>query len=203
MAQERFGAGAVAAAAAALVALVTLVVLATDVAAGGRQAAGAAADGFGRWVAGWDRFDEPHDAEGKHGVGWVAGDGTLEVQAHIAGAVPRKAYQFGIHLFACPRLAYFGNHILRPCREVTREGYFARVRTSELGVVLTDSGGNGSFQVTVIGLQRGTYLLAFHVRDGAGCHVGAGAVAGAGADPCAIVFRYPGRFGVTVPVAVD
>jgi len=166
-------------------------------------AGAAAADGFGGWTPGWDRFDEPFDPEGRHGVGWVAGTGTLEVQAGIAGAVPRKAYQFGIHLFACPSFADLGNRVLRPCREVTREGHSARVRTAELGVVLTDADGNGLFSVTVAGLPRGTYLIAFHVRDGAGCHVGAGAVAGPGRDPCAIVFRYPARFGVTVPIHVD
>jgi hypothetical protein len=69
----------------------------------------------------------------------------------------------------------------------------------EVGVLLTDIHGNGSFTVGIGPVPSGTYEIEFFVRDGAGCDISGGA--GNGSD-CAVDFQSPGPFGTAITITV-
>ena len=143
-----------------------------------------------KWLAGWDIFDEQLDYSTSKVI-WKhrRGNSRLVVEYILRGATPNRQYQVGVHIFdSCPNT--FGQFpSLGPCDLVTREGVTRVVAGIEFGVVTTDSDGNGSFRVSVNGIEAGTYELEFNVRAGVGCNLG-------GCGPCDVVFQSPGPFGV-------
>jgi hypothetical protein len=72
---------------------------------------------------------------------------------------------------------------------------------TEIGVVLTDKNGNGSFTVVIGTVPSGTYQVSFFVRNGAGCDVSGGG--GNSNTTCEADFQSPAPFGsettITVP----
>jgi hypothetical protein len=154
------------------------------------------------WAVGLDNFTEPLHTSTSF-VHWSLSPKNpfLTLTYQLNGAVPSKLYQVGIHLENCrktiPRFGQFP--ALGPCGAITRQGITRTVLAFELGVVLTDEFGNGSFAVVVGPIAAGTYTLQFNVRNGAGCNVTGG---GSGGTVCAVDFQAPNRFGKTITLEV-
>ena len=157
------------------------------------------------WTSGWDNFSEPLNFS-QSSVTWaVSSSGQLTITFKLVGAKRTKLYQVGIHVMDCSTTpATFGRFPFTggtTCGAITRQGVTDTVNAVEMGVILTDSHGNGSFTVNVGTPTAGTYALEFDVRDGAGCNVTGGA--GHGSD-CNLDFQSPGPvFGdettITIP----
>lgn len=156
--------------------------------------------GEGRFSPGWDVFDISYEGNASS-VSWSAGgSGSLSVTFTLAGMQPSRLYQVGLHLFPADCVGAprgFGNFPASPCVRLTREGRTAHASAVELGVVLTDGGGNGTVTLHLLGAPIGVHRLAFTVRDGAGCRVTGGGAA------CDVGLRYPGPFGEAVRVQID
>src|SRR5215831_229373 len=142
--------------------------------------------GHQKWRAGWDIFDEQLDYNTGE-VTWKHSPGRslLIITYTLRGATPNRQYQVGVHIFdICPTT--FGQFpSLDGCAAITREGVTRVVEGIELGVVTTDSDGNGSFTVSVNGIEPGTYQIIFDVRAGVGCNLPVGC------GGCAVVFQSP------------
>ena len=76
----------------------------------------------------------------------------------------------------------------------------ATTATIELGVVLTDINGDGSFTVVIDPIAAGTYDVEFQARNGAGCDVTGGA--GDQESDCNVDFQSPGPFGTTTTITI-
>ena len=158
-----------------------------------------------QWTAGWDSFGEPLNYETSH-VSWSVDRrrSTLSVTFSLKGATPGKLYQVGIVTFCTTFPATFGqfpvDHGGGTCTQETRQGVTATTATIELGAVLTDLNGNGSFTVVVGPIAAGTYEVEFQARNGAGCDV----IGGAGDQDtdCNVDFQSPGPFGTTTTIAI-
>jgi hypothetical protein len=160
-----------------------------------------------KWTAGWDNFGEPLNYT-KSNVKWSVNDSThkLTVTFSLAGATPSKLYQVGIVVFCTTFPPKFGQFPTNSapngnCTPFTRQGVTKTAAAVELGVVTTDTNGNGSFAVVVGPIAAGTYDVEFKAENGAGCTLIGGA--GNGAD-CSVDFQSPGpTFGdattITIP----
>ncbi len=151
-----------------------------------------------KWTAGWDNFGEPLNYS-KSNITWSVGTSTLTVTFNLVSATPTKLYQVGFDFFCSTFPATFGqfppNGI---CVPQTHQGVTKNDAWVEVGTVLTDIHGDGSFKVVIKGIAPGAYMLEFHARDGAGCDV-----AGGGGN-CNVDFQSPGpTFGdattITIP----
>lgn len=81
-----------------------------------------------------------------------------------------------------------------------RERHLDRIAWVQVGVVLTDINGNGSFSVVIGPISAGTYDIEFHAENGAGCNLIGGA--GNGSD-CDEDFQSPGpTFGDTTTITI-
>lgn len=155
------------------------------------------------WSLGWDNFGEPLNLA-KSNVKWsVSSSSKLTVTFSLVGAKPSKEYQVSINFFCSTFPATFGQFPTDggggKCQALTRQGVTKDSAEVELGVVLTDIHGNGSFTVVIGPVASGTYELEFFARDGAGCNVNGGA--GNGSD-CAVDFQSPGPFGTETTITV-
>ena len=154
-----------------------------------------------KWTAGWDNFSEPLNYN-KSKISWSVNPGTskLSVLFTLVGATPSKLYQVGIVPFCTTFPATFGrfpvDHGGGTCTQETRQGVTATTATIELGVVLTDINGDGSFKVVIGTISEGTYDVEFQARNGAGCDVTGGA------GDCEVDFQSPGPFGTTTTITI-
>lgn len=157
-----------------------------------------------KWTAGWDNFHEPLNFTKSH-ITWSVNATTkkLSVTFTLVGATPSKLYQVGIVPFCTTFPSTFGQFPVDmgggTCSTLTRQNVTATAATIELGVILTDKNGNGTFAVTIGPIPSGTYNVEFQARDGAGCNVSGGA--GNGSD-CADDFQSPGPFGTTTTIVI-
>jgi len=159
-----------------------------------------------KWTAGWDEFNEPLNTASH--VSWSVDPtkSTWAVTFRLVGATPNKLYQVGVHIFCTTFPATFGQFPAQggggACQPITRQGVTENVVAVELGIVTTDTNGNGSFKVTVGPIAPGTYDFEFDVRNGAGCNL-TGAAGNQDSD-CEVDFQSPGpTFGdatrITIP----
>jgi hypothetical protein len=159
-----------------------------------------------KWTAGWDIFSEPLNYK-KSEITWSvdAAKSTLTVTFKLVGATPTKLYQVGIVPFCKTFPATFGQfpNVIAgggDCEATTRQGVTKSATTFELGVILTDIHGDGSFTVVIGPVASGTYDVEFQARNGAGCNVSGGA--GNGSD-CDDDFQSPGpTFGDTITIKI-
>src|SRR5215469_3664663 len=156
-----------------------------------------------QWSLGWDNFGEPLNLT-KSNVKWsVSTSRKLTVTFSLVSARPSKEYQVSINFFCSTFPSTFGQFPTDggggACQALTRQGVTKDSAEVELGVVLTDIHGNGSFTVVIGPVPSGTYELEFFARDGAGCNVNGGA--GNGSD-CAVDFQSPGPFGTGTTITV-
>lgn len=156
------------------------------------------------FTAGWDNFTEPLNYA-KSNVKWSVAPTThkLTVTYNLVGATPSKLYQVALNFFCSTFPSTFGQFPNDlgggTCFVLTRQGVTADSAEFEVGVVLTDIHGNGTYTVTISPVASGTYNLEFFVRDGAGCDISGGA--GNGSD-CAVDFQSPGPFGTGTTISV-
>jgi len=159
-----------------------------------------------KWTAGWDNFGEPLNYS-KSKITWSVNSTkhTLTATFTLAAAKPSKLYQVGLNFFCTTFPVSFGQFPTDggggTCSTITRQGVTKTVAAVELGVVLTDEHGNGTFTVVIGPIASGTYDLEFQTRDGVGCQLKGGA--GNGSD-CNDDFQSPGpTFGdattITIP----
>lgn len=157
-----------------------------------------------KFVVGWNNFGEPLNFT-KSNVKWSVSPTTrkLTVTYTLVGATPSKLYQGALNFFCSTFPSTFGQFPTDlgggTCFSLTAQGVTATVAEVEIGVVLTDRHGNGSFAVVIGPVASGTYKLEFYVRDGAGCDLIGGA--GNGSD-CAADFQSPGSFGTATTIVV-
>jgi hypothetical protein len=156
-----------------------------------------------KFSAGWDNFGEPLNFT-KSNVKWsVSSTRKLTVTYTLVGATPSKLYQVALNFFCTTFPATFGQFPTDlgggTCFSLTRQGVTATVAEVEVGVVTTDTHGNGSFTVVIGPIASGTYELELYVRDGAGCDLTGGA--GNGSD-CAVDFQSPDSFGTATTIIV-
>jgi hypothetical protein len=115
----------------------------------------------------------------------------------MVGATPTKAYQVTVGIFCTNEPPNFGRFPIASgqqgaCQVITRQGITAAQVAAEVGAIVTDSTGNGSFTVTTGALPKGKFKVEFVVRDGVGCNV-----AGGNSGACNIDFQSPGPFDTT------
>jgi hypothetical protein len=139
-----------------------------------------------KWTAGWDNFGEPLNYS-KSTVKWSVSKTTLTVTFSLVSATPTKLYQVGFDFFCSTFPSTFGqfppNGI---CIPQNHQGVTMNDAWVEVGTVLTDIHGDGSFKVAIKGIAPGTYMAEFHARDGAGCDVSGGG------GSCSVDFQSPG-----------
>lgn len=159
-----------------------------------------------KWTAGWDFFSEPLNYKTSK-ITWSvdAAKSTLTLTFKLVGATPTKLYQVGIVPFCTTFPATFGqfpNDVAGggDCVTFTRQGVTASATTFELGVILTDINGDGSFTVVIGPIAAGTYNVEFQARNGAGCDVTGGA--GNQDSDCGDDFQSPGPFGTTTTITI-
>jgi|SRR5450755_1900691 hypothetical protein len=152
------------------------------------------------WTPGWGILNEPLNYSKSTIVWSVSAARKLTVTYTLVHARPTKLYQVGLHLFCTTFPATFGQFPVDTnggnCIPSFLQGVNATVAPVELGVVLTDDVGTGSFKVVVGPIASGTYTLEFDARDGAGCNV-----TGGGSD-CLVDFQSPGPFGTATQIVV-
>ncbi len=160
-----------------------------------------------KWTAGWDNFGATLNFE-KSSVTWsVSSSSTtnkLAVTFKLVGAEPTTLYQVGLNFFCTTFPATFGQFPNAQqgggaCTSITRQGVTASVAAVEVGTVLTDINGSGTFSVVIDPIPSGTYTLEFYARNGAGCNVNNG-----GCNPsCEVDFQSPGpTFGTATTITV-
>jgi len=155
-----------------------------------------------QWFLGWDNFSEPLNLS-KSNVRWsVSTSRKLAVTFSLVGAKPTKEYQVSINFFCSIFPGTFGQFPTDggggACQSLTRQGVTRDSAEVELGVVLTDIHGNGSFTVVIGPVPSGTYELEFFARDGAGCNVNGGG----GLAACPVDFQSPGPFGTATTITI-
>ena len=160
-----------------------------------------------KWTAGWDNFSEPLDFT-HSSINWSVAATTrkLTVTFRLVHATPIKLYQMSLNFFCTTFPATFGQFPTErnsdgTCITATRQGVTASIAEVEVGVVLTDIHGNGSFTVVIGPIAAGTYHLEFFARNGAGCDVNGGG--GNSTAICEADFQSPGpTFGTAAVVIV-
>ena len=127
-----------------------------------------------KWTPGWDNFNEPLNYK-KSYVSWNVDPATskLSVTFKLVGATPNKLYQVSATFFCTTFPATFGQFPAWTnggnCATLTRQGVTKTYAEVQLGVVMTDLYGNGSFAVVVGPITAGTYEFEFDAIDGTGC----------------------------------
>jgi hypothetical protein len=146
-----------------------------------------------KWTAGWSLLGEPLNYK-KSFVSWSVNPTTskLRVTFKLVGATPNKLYQVSADFLCTTFPATFGQFPVFSnggnCYAVTDQGVTVTMAEVQLGVVLTDLYGNGSFTVVVGPIAAGTYELEFGAMNGAGCHL----IGGGGNGNCVKDFQSPG-----------
>lgn len=127
------------------------------------------------WTPGWDNFSEPLNYK-KSYVSWNVNPATskLTVTFELVGATPNKLYQLSATFFCTTFPATWGQFpadYVGTCPEGTHQGVTETYDEVNLGVVMTDIYGNGSFTVVVGPIAAGTYEIEFGAINGTGCYV--------------------------------
>lgn len=162
-----------------------------------------------KWTAGWDNFGATLNFK-KSSVTWsVSSTSTtnkLTVTYKLVGAEPTSLYQLSLNFFCTTFPLNFGQFPMEgpfdgTCISMTRQGVTATIAETEVGVILTDMNGDGSFSVTISPVPAGTYQVEFFVRNGAGCNVNGGG--GNTVNICEADFQSPGpTFGTATTITV-
>jgi hypothetical protein len=160
-----------------------------------------------KWTAGWDNFSEPLNFT-KSNIKWSVNSTTrkITVTFSLAGANPTKLYQVALNFFCNTFPNTFGQFPVEEnpdgtCIVATKQGVTASIAEIEVGAVLTDLHGNGSFKVVIGPVPSGTYQVEFFSRNGAGCDVNGGG--GNGGDICEADFQSPGpTFGDAITITI-
>lgn len=153
-----------------------------------------------KWTVGWDNFSEPLNYK-KSWVSWSVNPATskLSVTVKLVGATPTKLYQVSATFFCTTFPATWGQFPVAGsgnCPPIIRQGVAENYAEVQLGVVLTDLYGNGSFTVVVGPIAAGTYELEFGAMNGTGCCVIGGD------STCAKDFQSPGPFGTATTITI-
>jgi hypothetical protein len=155
-------------------------------------------------MAGWDNFSEPLNYD-KSKISWFVNPEKhrLDVTYTLVGATPTKLYQVAINIFCTTFPATFGNFPVAggggACGALTRQGATKTLIVVELGTVLTDIHGDGTFTLAFGPIAAGTYEVEFAANDGAGCFV----IGGGGDATCPVDFQSPGpTFGDTTTIII-
>jgi len=134
-----------------------------------------------KWTAGWDNFGVPLNYK-KSKVSYSVDATTqrLTVTFTLVGGTPNNLYQVALNFFCSTFPATFGQFPVEEngdgtCISISRQGVSDSIAEVELGVVLTDMNGDGSFKVVIGPIASGTYNLEFFVRNGVGCDLIGGA----------------------------
>jgi hypothetical protein len=156
------------------------------------------------WTPGWFNLNEPLNYSKSKIVWSVSATRKLTVTYTLVSAAPTKLYQVGLNFFCTtfrPAFGQFPVELLQDgnCTSYTEQGLTATVAATELGVVLTDDLGTGSFKVVIGPIAPGNYSLEFYARDGAGCGVTGGSTVG---SACNVDFQSPGPFGTATEIVV-
>lgn len=119
----------------------------------------------------WDNFTQPLNLS-RSNIKWsVTPSRKLTVTFSLVGAKATKEYQVSISFFCSLFPPSFGQFPTDgggdACQTLTRQGVTRDSAEVELGVVLTDIHGNGSFAVVIGPVPSGTYELGFFGSDGA------------------------------------
>ena len=140
-----------------------------------------------KWTAGWDNFGVPLNYS-KSSVKWSVAPAKkkITVKVTLVGGMPDNLYQVALNFFCSTFPSTFGQFPTEDngdgsCITISRQGVSENIAEVELGVVLTDMNGNGSFSVVIGPVPSGTYSLEFFVRNGVGCDYIGGA-------PCEIPY---------------
>lgn len=148
-----------------------------------------------KWGSGWAGVNETLNyTESYVSYDYFSASKYLRVTYSFIGAKPKKLYQVGVHIYCNTPIAAFGQFSTntKSCVSHTIDGVTKSVDSVELGMVLTDAGGNGSFEVNVGPLKAGTYNVQFSVRTDAGCYMSGYP---ASSPKCAVIFSAPAGFG--------
>lgn len=155
-----------------------------------------------KFTTGWDIFNEPLNFTSSNVTWSVSNTRKMTVTFSLVGATPNKLYQVGIHMFCTTAPGAFGQFPTNPpsgaCGSLTRQGETATVASVEMGAIVTDAHGKGSFKIVVGPIASGSYDVEFTVRNGAGCNL----IGGAGNAACAIDFQSPGPFATVTTLSV-
>jgi hypothetical protein len=163
-----------------------------------------------KWKAGYDNSNEPLNYT-KSNVKWSVNTTTrkLTVTYTLVGATPGKVYQVDLTPYCTTFPSTFGQFPVQglgggnTCPTVTRQGVTASLAFVEVGVVLTDINGNGTFSVVISPVASGTYNVQFRALDGAGADLTGGAGNdGCGGDDENDDFQSPGPFGTTTTITI-
>ena len=153
------------------------------------------------FTTGWVIFNEPLNLT-KSSVKWTPGTHKLTVVYKLVGARPSKLYQVALNFFCDTFPSTFGQFPVDAgggtCFSLNRQGVTKTAAEVEVGVVTTDSHGNGTVSVAITGITPGTYHLEFYVRDGAGCNLNGGG----GNSGCSVDFQSPGPWGTASTVTI-
>ena len=147
-----------------------------------------------QWSPGWDDLGKPLDFAHSF-VSYNNEDGTsnLRVLYKLKGARPNTSHNVGFHLFwnstgQC--IPTFGQFASFNCFFAVRQAFGSVVQGHNLGVLTTDSSGNGNLTVDVIGIASGTYNMEFDVSTTT-------------CNSCARIYQSPGpTFGGTHSVTI-
>lgn len=147
------------------------------------------------WTKGWDVTTSPLDW-GRSFVSYNQPNSpksTLNIVAHLEGALPSTKLGLSVHVFGC--LETFGQFLASGgCTTIPREGQTAEVTAFEIGLIDTDSFGEGDQLVHVFQLNSGTYQFEIIIRaqdaNSPGC-----LLTGPGAN-CPAHYQSPGPFAV-------
>lgn len=162
-----------------------------------------------KWTLGWDNFSEPLNLTNSsvtRSVSSLSSTSTLTVTFKLVGATPTKLYQMSLNFFCATFPATFGQFPTEEnsngtCVTATRQGVTESNAEVEVGVVLTDIHGNGTFTVVIGPVPSGTYKLEFFARNGACCDVNSGG--GNSSTICEADFQSPGpTFGAATTITV-
>jgi hypothetical protein len=157
-----------------------------------------------KWMPGWDNLSAPLNFI-KSNVQFSVGTHKITLTYNLVGGMATNLYQLSTNFFCTTFPKTFGQFPTEEnsdgtCQSLTRQGVTKTSAEVEVGAILTDVHGNGSYRIVVSPVPSGTYELEFFVRNGAGCNVNGGG--GNGASICEADYQSPGPFGNGVTIVV-
>lgn len=146
------------------------------------------------WSPGWDDLTKPLDfAHSFVNVNNPDKSSNLRVVYSLKGARPNTSHNVGLHLFwdsTSQCIPNFGQFPRFNCFFAVRQSFGSVVQGHNLGVLTTDSEGNGNLTVLVKGIAPGTYEIQFDVSTTT-------------CNSCARIYQSPGpTFGGTHSVTI-
>jgi hypothetical protein len=156
-----------------------------------------------KWGDGWAGVKEVLNfSESYVSYDYFSASKFIRITYSFNGAKPKKLYQVGLHLYCSVPVRAFGQYATNTnsCVSYTLNGVTRKVDSVETGMILTDAYGNGTFEVNIGPIEKGTYYIQFSARTGAGCYMYGYS------DPnpnCAVIFSAPASFGRYVRIIVN